>query len=282
MSLPYLLVEQAVKAGLLEDLGRAGDITSEAVVPRGAKAVCSLVTREQGVIAGLDFAQTAFALIDPAIRFDIKIPDASRVAPGDVIAEIAGPAGGILTAERVALNFLGPLSGIATATSGIADAIAHTKARITCTRKTTPGLRFAQKYAVRCGGGANHRFGLDDAILIKDNHIAIAGGVVAALRAAKYSAGHLVKIEIEVETLAELEAVMAEGVDAVLLDNMDLATLREAVKIIGGRAIAEASGRISPQTAPAIAETGVDLLSAGWLTHSAKVLDIGLDFSASL
>jgi nicotinate-nucleotide pyrophosphorylase (carboxylating) len=234
------------------------------------------------VIAGLDFAQTAFALIDPAIRFDIKIPDASRVAPGDVIAEIAGPAGGILTAERVALNFLGPLSGIATATSGIADAIAHTKARITCTRKTTPGLRFAQKYAVRCGGGANHRFGLDDAILIKDNHIAIAGGVVAALRAAKYSAGHLVKIEIEVETLAELEAVMAEGVDAVLLDNMDLATLREAVKIIGGRAIAEASGRISPQTAPAIAETGVDLLSAGWLTHSAKVLDIGLDFSASL
>jgi nicotinate-nucleotide pyrophosphorylase (carboxylating) len=278
MTLPYLLVEQAVKAGLLEDLGRAGDITSEAVVPKGARAVCTLVTREHGVVAGLDFARTAFALIDPAIAFTIKIPDASRVAPGDVIAEIEGPAGGILTAERVALNFLGPLSGIATATRGIADAIAHTKARITCTRKTTPGLRFAQKYAVRCGGGANHRFGLDDAILIKDNHIAIAGGIIAALRAAKFSAGHLVKIEIEVETLGELADAMAEGVDAVLLDNMDLATLQEAVKIIGGRAIAEASGRISPETAPAIAETGVDLLSAGWLTHSAKVLDIGLDF----
>jgi nicotinate-nucleotide pyrophosphorylase (carboxylating) len=202
------------------------------------------------------------------------------VAAGGVIAEIAGPAAGILTAERVALNFLGPLSGIASATRGIADAIAHTKARITCTRKTTPGLRFAQKYAVRCGGGANHRFGLDDAILIKDNHIAIAGGIIPALRAAKLSAGHLVKIEIEVETLAELADAMAEGVDAVLLDNMDLATLREAVNMIGGRAIAEASGRISPQTAPGIAETGVDLLSAGWLTHSAKVLDIGLDFSA--
>jgi nicotinate-nucleotide pyrophosphorylase (carboxylating) len=231
------------------------------------------------VVAGLDFARTAFALIDPEIQFNVKIPDAARVSAGGVIAEIAGPAAGILTAERVALNFLGPLSGIASATRGIADAIAHTKARITCTRKTTPGLRFAQKYAVRCGGGANHRFGLDDAILIKDNHIAIAGGIIPALRAAKLAAGHLVKIEIEVETLSELAAAMAEGVDAVLLDNMDLATLREAVNMIGGRAIAEASGRISPQTAPGIAETGVNLLSAGWLTHSAKVLDIGLDFS---
>ena len=280
MSLPHLLVEQAVRAGLLEDLGRAGDITTDAVIPKGARAVCTLVSRENGVVAGLDFARTAFALIDPEIRVNVKIPDATRVAAGGVIAEIAGPAAGILTAERVALNFLGPLSGIASATRGIADAIAHTKARITCTRKTTPGLRFAQKYAVRCGGGANHRFGLDDAILIKDNHIAIAGGIIPALRAAKLSAGHLVKIEIEVETLAELADAMAEGVDAVLLDNMDLATLREAVNMIGGRSIAEASGRISPQTAPGIAETGVDLLSAGWLTHSAKVLDIGLDFSA--
>ena len=280
MSLPHLLVEQAVRAGLLEDLGRAGDITTDAVIPKGARAVCTLVSRENGVVAGLDFARTAFALIDPEIHFNVKIPDAARVAAGGVIAEIAGPAAGILTAERVALNFLGPLSGIASATRGIADAIAHTKARITCTRKTTPGLRFAQKYAVRCGGGANHRFGLDDAILIKDNHIAIAGGIIPALRAAKLSSGHLVKIEIEVETLAELADAMAEGVDAVLLDNMDLATLREAVNMIGGRAIAEASGRISPQTAPGIAETGVDLLSAGWLTHSAKVLDIGLDFSA--
>jgi nicotinate-nucleotide pyrophosphorylase (carboxylating) len=280
MTLPYLWVEQAVRAGLLEDLGRAGDITSDAVVPKDRRAICALVSRENGVVAGLDFAQAAFALIDPGIAFNVKIPDAARVAPGDVIAEISGAAGAILTAERVALNFLGPLSGIATATRGIADAIAHTKARITCTRKTTPGLRFAQKYAVRCGGGANHRFGLDDAILIKDNHIVIAGGIVPALRAAKASAGHLVKIEIEVENLAELAEAIAEGVDAILLDNMDLAMLQEAVRMIDGRAIAEASGRINPETAAAIAETRVNLLSAGWLTHSAKVLDIGLDFRA--
>jgi len=280
VSLPYLLVEQAVKAGLLEDLGRAGDITSEAVVPAGARACCVLASRETGVVAGLDFAQTAFALIDPDIHFNVLIPDASRVSSGDSIAMIEGPARGILTAERVALNFLGPLSGIASATRGIADAIAHTRAKITCTRKTTPGLRFAQKYAVRCGGGANHRFGLDDAILIKDNHIAIAGGIIPALRAAKRSAGHLVKIEIEVETLQQLQEALTEGVDAVLLDNMDLANLREAMKMIDGRSVAEASGRITPESASGIAETGVDLLSAGWLTHSAKILDIGLDFKS--
>jgi nicotinate-nucleotide pyrophosphorylase (carboxylating) len=278
MSLPYLLVEQAVKAGLLEDLGRAGDITSDSVIPQAQRASCALVSREAGVVAGLDFARAAFALIDPEIRFTVTLPDASRVAPGDRIATIEGSARGILTAERVALNFLGPLSGIASATRGIADAIAHTRARITCTRKTTPGLRFAQKYAVRCGGGANHRFGLDDAILIKDNHIAIAGGIVPALRAAKQAAGHLVKIEIEVDTLRQLDEALAEGVDAVLLDNMGLSELREAVRMIGGRAIVEASGGITPQSAPGVAETGVDLVSAGWLTHSAKVLDIGLDF----
>ncbi len=280
MSLPYLLVEQAVKAGLLEDIGRAGDITSDSVVPEWQRATCVLASREAGVVAGLDFARAAFALIDPDIHFNVLIPDASRVAPGDNIAMIEGPARGILTAERVALNFLGPLSGIASATRGIADAIAHTEARITCTRKTTPGLRFAQKYAVRCGGGGNHRFGLDDAILIKDNHIAIAGGIIPALRAAKRAAGHLVKIEIEVETLVQLQEALAEGVDALLLDNMDLANLREAVRMISGRSIAEASGRITPETAPGIAETGVNLLSAGWLTHSAKVLDIGLDFES--
>ncbi|NNM57969.1 carboxylating nicotinate-nucleotide diphosphorylase [Acidocella sp.] len=276
--IPYLLVEQAVREGLLEDLGRAGDITTEAVVPPERQAVCTLVARDPGVVAGLDFARAAFALIDRSIVFNAKLPDASRVTPGEVIAEITGSARGILTAERVALNFLGPLSGIATATRGIADAITHTKARITCTRKTTPGLRFAQKYAVRCGGGANHRFGLDDAILIKDNHIALAGGIAPALRAAKRAAGHLVKIEIEVDTLAQLQEVLHEGVDAVLLDNMDTAQLRQAVAMINGRAIAEASGRITPASAGAIAETGVDLISAGWLTHSAKVLDIGLDF----
>jgi nicotinate-nucleotide pyrophosphorylase (carboxylating) len=276
--IPYLLVDQAVRAGLLEDLGRAGDITTEAVVPAERHAVCTLVARDPGVVAGLDFARAAFAMVDPAITFTVKLPDASRVAPGEVIAEISGSARGILTGERVALNFLGPLSGIATATRGIADAIAHTKARITCTRKTTPGLRFAQKYAVRCGGGANHRFGLDDAILIKDNHIALAGGIIPALRTAKQAAGHLVKIEIEVDTLDQLEAALQEGVDAVLLDNMDTTQLRQAVAMINGTAIAEASGRITPATAASIAETGVDLISAGWLTHSAKVLDIGLDF----
>jgi nicotinate-nucleotide pyrophosphorylase (carboxylating) len=280
MSLPHLLVEQAVRAGLLEDLGRAGDITSEAVIGADSMASCALVAREAGVLAGLDFARMAFAMIDPVIKFEARIEDSARLAPGDVIAKIYGPARGILTAERVALNFLGPLSGIASATCGIADAIAHTKARITCTRKTTPGLRFAQKYAVRCGGGANHRFGLDDAILIKDNHIAIAGGIRAVLRAAKKHAGHLVKIEIEVDTLAQAAEALDEGVDAVLLDNMSLDELRAAVDMIGGRAVAEASGRISPETAPAIAETGVDLISAGWLTHSVRVLDIGLDFLA--
>jgi nicotinate-nucleotide pyrophosphorylase (carboxylating) len=279
MTLPHLHIEQAVRAALLEDLGRAGDITTDAVIPLTAQARVALVARDPGTIAGLDFAKTAFALIDPGITFETKIPDASRVAPGDIIATITGPARGILTAERVALNFLGPLCGIATATRAIADSIAHTRARITCTRKTTPGLRFAQKYAVRCGGGANHRFGLDDAILIKDNHIAIAGGIAQALRAAKAAAGHLVKIEIEVDTLAQLAEALEFNPDAVLLDNMTAATLIEAVRMVAGRATTEASGRITPETAPAIAESGVDLISAGWLTHSAKILDIGLDFT---
>jgi nicotinate-nucleotide pyrophosphorylase (carboxylating) len=272
------MIEQAVRAALLEDLGRAGDITTDAVVPAGAMANCALVAREPGVVAGLDFCRMAFALVDPAIGFAPLLADGARLAPGDVIATITGPARGILTGERVALNFLGHLSGIASATRGIADAIAHTKARITCTRKTTPGLRFAEKYAVRAGGGANHRFGLDDAILIKDNHIALAGGVGVALQAARVAAGHLVKIEVEVDTLAQLDEALRYAPDAILLDNMGPDLLREAVGMIGGRAIAEASGRINAGTAPVIAETGVDLLSAGWLTHSARVLDIGLDF----
>jgi nicotinate-nucleotide pyrophosphorylase (carboxylating) len=279
MSLPNMLVEQAVRAALLEDLGCAGDITTDAVIPDSAQARCVMVARDPGVVAGLAFARAAFLMVEPRLAFDIKIPDASRVASGDVIAEITGPARGILTAERVALNFLGPLSGIATATRGIADAIAHTKARITCTRKTAPGLRFAQKYAVRCGGGANHRFGLDDAILVKDNHIAIAGGIAAAMQAAKQAAGHLVKIEIEVDSLPQLEQALKFQPDAVLLDNMPPDILAEAVRMIDGRAISEASGRITPETAASIAQAGVDLLSAGWLTHSVRVLDIGLDFS---
>jgi nicotinate-nucleotide pyrophosphorylase (carboxylating) len=272
------MIEQAVRAALLEDLGRAGDITSDSVIPAGVLARVAMVAREPGVAAGLEFCALAFALIDPAIVFTPRLEDGARLQPGDVLADISGPARGILTAERVALNYLGHLSGFASATRGIADAIAHTKAKISCTRKTTPGLRFAEKYAVRAGGGANHRFGLDDAILIKDNHIAIAGGVAAAIEAARAGIGHLVKIEVEVDTLAQLDEALALRPDAILLDNMVPDVLREAVARIGGRAIAEASGRINAETAPAIAETGVDLISAGWLTHSARVLDIGLDF----
>jgi nicotinate-nucleotide pyrophosphorylase (carboxylating) len=277
IALPNVLLEPLVRAALLEDLGRAGDITTDALVPPDTVGKAAFVARQPGTLAGLDLAVIAFRLIDPAIRIDIRHADGVRLQPGDVIAHIDGPARGILTAERVALNFLGHLSGIATATAGIARAIAHTRARVTCTRKTTPGLRMVEKYAVRCGGGANHRFGLDDAILIKDNHIALAGGIGPALTRARAHAGHLVKIEIEVDTLAQLEEVLAIGADAVLLDNMTPAQLTEAVRLVAGRAITEASGRINLETAPAVGEAGVDLISVGWLTHSAQVLDIGLD-----
>ena len=276
--LPRIMIEPAVRAALLEDLGRAGDITAEAVIPDDTRAAVAFVAREPGTIAGLACAAIAFELLDPSLALDILIPDGGTVAPGDVIARIEGKARAILSAERTALNFLGQLSGVATATAGIAAAIAHTGARITCTRKTIPGLRALQKYAVRCGGGANHRFGLDDAVLIKDNHIAIAGGVGLAVRRARAAVGHLVKIECEVDRLDQLAEALEAGADAVLLDNMDPATLRRAVAMAKGRAITEASGRITPESAPAIAETGVDLISAGWLTHSARVLDIGLDF----
>ena len=278
-SLPLIMIEPAVRAALLEDLGRAGDLTTEACVPANATARAQFAARVPGSIAGIAIAATAFRLIDPAIAFTAILQDGARVAPGDIIATLAGPARGILTAERVALNFMGHLSGIATATRGIADAIAHTKCRVVCTRKTTPNLRAMEKYAVLCGGGANHRFGLDDAILIKDNHIAIAGGVTAALTRAKSRAGHLVKIELEVDTLAQLEEALSVGVDAVLLDNMTPDELRHAVALVAGRAVTEASGGITPDTAPAMAATGVDLISAGWLTHSVKTLDIGLDIA---
>jgi len=275
-----VLIEPLVRAALLEDLGRAGDLTTDAIVPAGLTAGTVLTARQGGVLAGLDLARLAFELIDPDISMRAEKSDGDVLAPGEVIARVSGPAGGILTAERTALNFLGHLSGIASATASIVKAVEGTKAGIVCTRKTTPGLRAAEKYAVRAGGGANHRFGLDDAILIKDNHIAIAGGIRQALRRARASAGHLVKIEIEVDRLDQLEEALAEGADAVLLDNMSLEMLAAAVRIVGGRAITEASGRVTPETAPAIAAAGVDLISIGWLTHSAPVLDIGLDFEA--
>ena len=278
--LPRIMVEPVVRAALLEDLGRAGDLTTDAIVPADARAQTVLAARQPGVLAGLDFASMAFQLIDPAISISVHRTDGARLASGDRIATIEGPARGILTAERTALNFLCHLSGVATATRGIVDAIANTRAQVCCTRKTMPGLRAAQKYAVRVGGGSNHRFGLDDAVLIKDNHVAVAGGIRPAIEGARRGVGHLVKIEVEVDTLAQLEDALAAGADAVLLDNMQPETLRRAVAMVDGRAITEASGRIRPDTALAIAVTGVDLLSVGWLTHSATVLDIGLDYDA--
>jgi len=281
--LPAIMVEPSVRAALLEDLGRAGDLTTDAIVPEADRAETVLMARQSGVVAGLDYALTAFRLMAgsgpaiPALEMIVERPDGSRLQPGDLIAIIRGPARGILTAERTALNFLCHLSGVASATRGIVDAIAGSKAQVVCTRKTMPGLRAAQKYAVRVGGGSNHRFGLDDAVLIKDNHVAIAGGIRPAVERARAGVGHLVKIELEVDTLAQLEEALTLRVDAVLLDNMGPDLLREAVRMVGGRAITEASGRIRPDTAPAIAATGVDLLSVGWLTHSATVLDIGLD-----
>jgi len=272
-----LLVEDAVRAALLEDLGRAGDITTNATIPAMKQARAVIAARQPGIVAGLDLAKAAFRLLDPALGFDARIADGAAITPGAILAAIEGPARALLSAERVALNFLGRLSGIATLTSRYVAAVAHTKARIVCTRKTTPGLRTFEKYAVLCGGGFNHRFGLDDAILIKDNHIAVAGGIIPALRAVKAAIGHLVKIEIEVDTLDQLDEVLTEGADVVLLDNMTPARLREAVARVKGRLLTEASGGVTLETVAAIAESGVDMISVGALTHSAQVLDVGLD-----
>ncbi len=275
--LPDLMLEPLVRAALLEDLGRAGDLTTDAIVPPGLIAEGRLVARQSGVVAGLGLARLAFQLLAPGMRFTVACPDGTAVGPGSVIAIVEGPAAALLTGERTALNFLCRLSGIASATRSVAQAIAHTPARVTCTRKTTPGLRAVEKYAVRVGGGSNHRFGLDDAMLIKDNHVALAGGVTQALALARRRAGHLVKIELEVDTLAQLDEALTAGIDVVLLDNMSVAQLAEAVRRVAGRAITEASGRVTLETARQIAEAGVDLIAIGWLTHSAPILDIGLD-----
>ncbi len=275
--LPHLLFEKSVKEALLEDLGRAGDITSEAIFNKNIKIEATLVARKCGVLCGTATALTAFQLIDPEIKYDNILIDTALVNSGDIIARINGSATSILAAERVALNFLGHLSGISTLTAKYVSQISHTHAKICDTRKTTPNLRALEKYAVSCGGGVNHRFGLDDAILIKDNHIAVAGGVAAALRAAKQKIGHLVKIEIEVDTLDQLYEALSEGVDVVMLDNMSIPQLAEAVRMINKQALSEASGGISLDTVAAVAETGVNLISVGALTHSAPVLDVGLD-----
>lgn len=278
--IPNGLVTKAVSDALSEDLGLIGDITTLATIPHEATASTVIAARQTGVISGLEVARTAFHQVDENVTFVQHLADGDTVTPGDVIARISGHARAILTAERVALNFMGRMSGIATLTRAYVDRVAHTKAAIVDTRKTTPGLRAFEKYAVRCGRGHNHRIGLFDAVLIKDNHIAACGGINEALKAARDHAGHLVKIEIEVDTLDQLRSVDFDIADCVLLDNMTPESLREAVQIIDGRALAEASGGISLETVAGIAETGVDLISVGALTHSAPVLDLGLDFAA--
>lgn len=278
-SLPGLLVEDAVRAALLEDIGRSGDITTQATIAPGAQAEAAFVARRAGTLAGIDFISTAYALLDASLDVDILMTDGGRLSPGDVVARVRGAARPILTGERVALNFLGHLSGVATATAAFADEIAHTQTKVCCTRKTTPGLRAFEKYAVKCGGGSNHRFGLDDAVLIKDNHIAVAGSARRAVELARDFAGHLVKVEVEVDTLEQLREVLPASPDVVLLDNMAPDILREAVAIVSGAAATEASGGITLETVRAVAETGVNYISTGWITHSAPVLDLGLDMT---
>lgn len=275
---PALLVEPLVRMALAEDLGRAGDVTSDLILPLGQLSKASIVARKAGSVAGLPVAILAFQLVDPGLSVVPEAADGDRVLPGATLLTLEGPSRSLLTAERVALNFLGHLSGVATATRALVDAVAGTKARIVCTRKTTPGLRILEKYAVRCGGGFNHRFGLDDAVLIKDNHIAAAGSIKTAVQRARAGMGHMLKLEVEVDHLAQLEEALSLGVDTILLDNMSPDTLRDAVRLTAGRAILEASGNVTLATVRAIAEAGVDTISSGAITHSAPNFDVGLDF----
>jgi nicotinate-nucleotide pyrophosphorylase (carboxylating) len=273
-----LVVEPLVRAALLEDLGHGSDVTTDAIVDEDARATARIAARSAGTIAGTDAALLAFELLDPGgVEARILCADGARVEGGTTIAELHGRARTLLTGERTMLNLFSRLCGIATATRLLVDAVEGTGAHIVDTRKTTPGLRALEKYAVRCGGGGNHRFGLDDAVLIKDNHLAIAGSIKEAVRRARANAGHMVKIEVEVDTLEQLREALAEPVDAVLLDNMTPAQLAEAVRMVGGHIVTEASGGIRPETVRAVAESGVDLISVGWLTHGAPSLDLGLD-----
>lgn len=275
--LPSLMLEPLVRAALLEDLGRAGDITTQAIVPAAARARAQLVARGAGVLAGLELARLAFQLLDADVVFEARVTDGARLAAGEVIASVEGNARALLSAERTALNFLCHLSGVASATAAIVYIVQPYGVKVTCTRKTLPSLRAVQKYAVRVGGGSSHRYGLDDAVLIKDNHIALAGGLRPAVERARAGVGHLVKIEVEIDTLAQLEEALTMGVDIVLLDNMPPPVLQEAVRLAQGRAMIEASGGITPDNAAEVAATGIDLMAIGWLTHSARALDIGLD-----
>lgn len=281
LSLPRYLVEQAVATALEEDLGGVGDITTNTIIPPDAQGDASIIVRKPGVIAGLDLAAASFKSLDPDVRFTRIVEDGSKVEAGATIARIAGKTRALLTGERTALNFFGRLSGIATLTAGYVAAVEGTHAKIVETRKTTPGLRALEKYAVRCGGGTNHRFGLYDAVLVKDNHIAAAGGLAEALNAVRTAVGHLVKIEVEVDTLDQLENVLRFPIDAVLLDNMDAGTLKRAIALVKGRVITEASGGVTLESVREIAKTGVDLISVGALTHSARSLDSSLEWKSS-
>ena len=275
-----VLLIPLVEAALTEDLGRRGDVTSQATIPADMHAQLEIRARQAGVICGIDLARLSFALVDAQIEFIAQVRDGETVEAGAVLAIVKGNARHLLTAERTALNFMTHLSGIATATRQIVDSVAQYPAQITCTRKTIPGLRIVQKYAVRCGGGRNHRLGLDDAILIKDNHIAIAGDIKKAIQQAQDFAGHLIPIEVEVDTLEQLEQALDAGVSLVLLDNMSPELLSQAVAMCQGRAKTEASGGITPDTVKAAAQSGVDFIAMGYLTHSSTALDIGLDFHA--
>lgn len=282
LSSPHrLLVEPIVRAALLEDIGHGGDLTTDAIVALDRRDRAQIVAREAGIVAGLDAACLAFELLDPGARFDVHVRDGERAQAGQSVATIACGARALLTGERAALNLLCRLSGIATATRTLVDLAAGTNAHIACTRKTTPGLRVLEKYAVRCGGGSNHRFGLDDAVLVKDNHIALAGSIAAAVGAVRARAGHLVKVEVEVDTLDQLAQALEMPIDAVLLDNMTPEQLARAVELVAGRILTEASGSITPQRVAAVARSGVDLISSGWITHSAPALDLGLDIDSS-
>ncbi|MDE0491123.1 carboxylating nicotinate-nucleotide diphosphorylase [Psychrobacter sp. A3] len=280
-ALNEVLLRPLVEAALTEDLGRRGDVTSQATIPADMQAQLQIKARQAGVICGMDLARLAFDMVDTQIGFDAQVADGERVEAGTVLATVRGNARHLLTAERTALNFMTHLSGIATATRQIVDSVAAYPAQITCTRKTIPGLRTAQKYAVRCGGGRNHRLGLDDAILIKDNHIAIAGDIATAIKQAQDFAGHLIPIEVEVDTLAQLAQALDAGASLVLLDNMTPDVLAQAVAMCQGRAKTEASGGITPETVQAVAQAGVDFIAMGYLTHSTTALDIGLDFMVS-
>ncbi len=275
-----LLYEEIIRTALREDLGRAGDLTTDAVVPGDRRANAVIVARREGRIAGCEVAASVFRILDPAVETEILLDDGCDAMQGNDVIHVRGPARPVLTGERVALNLLGRLAGVATLTREFVRAVEGTGVRIVCTRKTTPGLRVLEKYAVRCGGGFNHRFGLDDGVLIKDNHLAVAGGVRQAVERARAAVGHTVTIELEVDTLAQLEEGLAAGVDAVLLDNMDTVTLARAVERVGGRCLTEASGGIDLATVAAVAATGVDLLSVGALTHSAPWLDVSLEMDA--